>query len=213
MYLYIYIYIYNIHNIVHISSNMRVWRIYLEIASLAASWRIVLCIFFFAHMDQNAWKLTTATGYGLPEWKKGGGGMNKIETSDVIGSVFYLHELIAYQWILALFFFCPTCCDILRKWQTRSLFILLECEEKLSNARLCGLQQILSLGSLALKKIARWHMKTTISPHARLVNASQRVRRQVIAENFVNGKTPKMIADKLRVLKISQRSGQSNEWQ
>lgn len=110
-------------------------------------------------------------------------------------------------------FFCPTCCDILRKWQTRSLFILLECEEKLSNARLCGLQQILSLGSLALKKIARWHMKTTISPHARLVNASQRVRRQVIAENFVNGKTPKMIADKLRVLKISQRSGQSNEWQ
>lgn len=105
MYLYIYIYIYNIHNIVHISSNMRVWRIYLEIASLAASWRIVLCIFFFAHMDQNAWKLTTATGYGLPEWKKGGGGMNKIETSDVIGSVFYLHELIAYQWILALFFF------------------------------------------------------------------------------------------------------------
>lgn len=104
MYLYIYIYIYNIHNIVHISSNMRVWRIYLEIASLAASWRIVLCIFFFAHMDQNAWKLTTATGYGLPEWKKGGGGMNKIETSDVIGSVFYLHELIAYQWILALFF-------------------------------------------------------------------------------------------------------------
>lgn len=160
--IYIYIYIYNIHNIVHISSNMRVWRIYLEIASLAASRRIVLCIFFSLHtwtrMRENR-RLRQAMG--CPSGKKVGGGMNKIETSDVIGAVFYLHELIAYHWILALFFLSYLLWH-LEKMTNKKHILLLECEEKLSNARPRGLQQILSLGSLAFKKIARRHMKTTI---------------------------------------------------
>lgn len=130
-------------------------------------------------------------------------GMNKRKTSDAMSAVFYLHTLIAYHWILALFFFFLLAITFLRKWQTRCIAIWLEYTKKPSNATRLGLrarQRIHSLGSLAFQKIAR---------KDRLVNALQCLR-WAVAFSFVNEMTLRTISDKLSVLKISQSGKQSN---
>lgn len=118
MYLYLYIYIYNIHNNIHISSNMPARRIYLEIASLVASRRTIFCIFFlhtWTRMREN-WRLRQAML--LHEWRKkkkdvGGNEQKKNEWRDE-RSVLFTHVDCIPLNSRPLFLF-PACYNIFEK--------------------------------------------------------------------------------------------------
>lgn len=122
-----------------------------------------LHFFFFAHMSQNACKLTIATGYVAARVKKKKWGREWTKEKQVTR---WAQCSIYTRWLHTTEFspaFSLSCfCNTLRKLQMRCIAIWLAYTKKPSNARTLGLRarrQIHSLGSLAFRKIAhkdRW---------------------------------------------------------